>query len=187
MYTPEQMAGSRLCLKSINDDIDYTDLLTKVYPNLHVIGLARNGYSLVDGYLRRGVSAVEAGRLYSRIANKMQKLQATVPNFRLVKFEDALQRPFEMAEELYKFVDAAPFSPEKLRLKSKRVVDKDGSHDVKFGDEARKYWFSRENIGDILDPGIEQKQSSRLSEEDAKQFTREAAPGLRFFGYEIAS
>lgn len=183
-YSHEEMAKSALCLKSVNNDIRLADLLVDVYPDLFFIGLARNGYSLADGYIRRGQSAGDAGRLYRRIAEQMGRVSTFVSHFKIVKFEEVLQKPFEIARKLYEFVDVHPHELEKLRLKSKRVISKNGEHNVAFGEEHRKYWFSRDTIDDILDPDIDQKQSYRLSDKDRDEFHREAGSALEFFGYE---
>lgn len=186
LYTPEQMRKSLLCLKSVNHDIDLTELLAEVYPDLFFIGLSRNGYALADGYIRRGKTAKEAGKLYQSMADKMQKISESIDYFKLIKFEDVLINPFSEAENLFKFLQLNPTSINKIRLKSKRVIGVDGSHEVKLGDENRKYWFNEDTIGQILDSTVNQKQADRLSHEDQKTFTQEARSALEYFGYEVA-
>lgn len=187
LYSPEQMQKSMLCLKSVNDDIDLTEMLAKVYPGLFFIGLSRNGYALADGYIRRGKSAKEAGRLYQAMADKMQKISEKVDYFKIIKFEDILNDPFSTAESLYHFLQLDPTSVSKIRLKSKRVIGADGTHEVKLGDEHRKYWFTADTIGQILDSTINQKQADRLSSNDRAVFTREARSALEYFGYQVVS
>ena len=183
LYSRKQMIKTALCLKSINDDILFTELLAHIYPDMYFIGLVRDGHSLADGYVRRGRTATEAGCLYYRITKEIQRYASFIPNFVIVKFEDILQNPFQIAEGLYEFLGVQPYKLEKLRFKSKKVISGTGKHNVSFGTEHRKYWFSRENIGGILDPNIEQKQSARLSKENIEAFNKEAGIGPEFFGY----
>jgi hypothetical protein len=139
---------------------------------------------LADGYLRRGQTAKEAGRLYRRIAEEMKRCASVIQRFRIIKFEEVLYRPFEIAQEIFTFVGAHPTELETLRLKSKKVINSAGQHDVVYGNEHRKYWFSRDTITQIIDPNIDQKQSSRLSDQAIDEFNREARAALQFFGYE---
>jgi hypothetical protein len=184
IYTKKQVANAALNLKSVNNDIFLTDTLLKVYPDLYFIGLVRNGYALCDGYLRRGGTATEAGRLYHRIAKEMKRYSDIIPRFKMIKFEDILQQPFDIAEELFTFTDVSPKKLERLRLKSKKVINKQGEHKATFGKENRKYWFDRNNIGQILNPNVNQTQMDRLTDETIHEFNREAGFALEFFGYQ---
>ncbi|MCG8366392.1 MAG: sulfotransferase [Pseudanabaenales cyanobacterium] len=184
LYTHEQIANTALCLKSVNRDIFLTDLLLKVYPDLYFIALTRNGYALVDGYLRRGRTAARVGQLYYQISEEMKRYADVILRFKMIKFEDILQNPFEVIEDLSTFLDVCPRQLEKLRFKSKKVITEQGEHRVIFGKERRKYWFDRESINQILEPNVNQRQIDRLSDEMIDEFNREASPALEFFGYE---
>lgn len=184
LYSRKQMEQSVLCLKSVNDDILITDLLVNIYPDIYFIGLTRNGYSLADGYVRRGQTGGKAGQLYHRIAMEMQRYAAVLPNFKIVSFEKVVQEPFEVAQDLFKFVGVHPQELKMLRLKSKRIINNEGEHNPAFGDEHRKYWFSRESISQIIDPDINQRQRSNLTDQMITEFNHEAESALRFFGYE---
>ena len=181
LYTRAQVAQAALCLKSINEDISITDLLLKAYPNLYFIGLVRNGYSLADGYLRRGQTAAEAGHMYCLVADKLKQYAALIPRFKIVTFEDVLSQPFEIAQDLFEFVDVYPRVLPMLRLKAKKVINSEGKHVPTFGSEKQKYWFSRENIDQIIDPGINQKQKDRLSSQAISEFNQTSKSALRFF------
>lgn len=185
IYSQEQMASAALCLKSINEDILITDLILKAYPDLYFIGLTRNGYALADGCLRRGQSAAEAGKIYCLVANKMKQYASLIPRFKMITFEEVLSQPFEVAEDLFSFLDVHPRSLEMLRLKSKKVINTEGEHIPTFGSEKRKYWFSRDNINQLIDPTINQKQRERLSDQAINEFNQEAKSALNFFGYEL--
>ena len=184
LYSRQQMERSALCLKSVNDDIHATQLLVNVYPDLYFVALARNGYSLVDGYVRRGRTVREVAHLYHQMSTEMQRCASIVPRFIMIHFENVIQRPFEVARDLFTFVDVQPCDLEMLRLKAKRTINDRGEHGVAFGSEGRKYWFSRNSIDRILDPSIDQTQMARLSGKVLDEFNREAGSALEFFGYE---
>lgn len=185
LYTKKQVSSAALNLKSVNNDIFLTDRLLHVYPDLYFIALARNGYALCDGYLRRGGTAADAGRLYRRIAEKMKRYSDSIPHFKMIKFEDVLQHPFEIAERLYTFLGASPVTVDKLRLKSKKVINAQGEHATAYGSENRKYWFDRSSIGQIISPNVNQTQMDRLTDEAVDEFNHEAESALNFFGYDI--
>ena len=182
--TRKQVKQAALCLKSVNEDVLLTDLLTSIYPDLYFIALARNGYALADGYVRRGKTAGQAGRLYYRVSKEMKRYADLIPRFKMIRFEDILRRPFDVAEDLFAFAEVHPRHLERLRLKSKRVIGNEGEHSVAFGTENRKYWFDRNSISQLLDPNVNQRQIDRLSSAMIDEFNREAGSALEFFGYE---
>lgn len=183
LYTEREVKNSALCLKGINDDIYLTDILLNVYPDLFFIGLTRNGFSLCEGYARRGFEIKKTADIYTTISNQMQKYQKRINNFCIVKFEDVLNTPFQVAEELFAFLDM-PYSPKKLRLKSKKRITMHGTHDVSYGQENRKYWFSKESIYNMLNKNQSDVQRERLSDTDYHLFRSRALNALQFFGYE---
>ncbi|MEX0661267.1 MAG: sulfotransferase [Balneolaceae bacterium] len=185
LYSHEQLVNTTLCLKSVNNDISLTEHLIKVYPDLYFIALSRNGYALADSYIRRGQTVQEAGRMYSKVSVEMKKYSDTIDNFKLIKFEDCLQKPFSIAKELFSFVDIQPTEVEKIRLKSKKTINKKGEHTHRYGKENRKYWFDKKSIKEMLDPNINTTQAARLSDKMIQEFNTEAKSALDFFGYEI--
>jgi hypothetical protein len=183
IYTEKELSNSAICLKSVNTDIFYTNSLYYVYPNLYFIGLARNPYALADGYLRRGGTISEVADLYNRIFRQMEKFSNFVPNFKLIRFEDIIEKPFDMAEELFRFLDVHPHQLDKLRLKSKKLVNLEGKHKITFGNENQKYWFDRSSISQIIDPNINKVQKSRITDKMIHELNQEITPAMEFFGY----
>lgn len=183
LYSAKHMEESVLCLKSVNRDIYLTNLLLKVYPELYFIGLTRNGYALADGYVRRGKGVKETARLYGEISNEMKHYSQLIPKFKLVKFEDIVDDPFEMSKELYSFLDMKPTEVSKLRFKSKKIVDNDGGHTTKFGNENKKYWVDESAIDKIIDKNINKRQMNDLASELIEEFNRESGSAFDFFDY----
>ncbi|MEX2601286.1 MAG: hypothetical protein WD355_06535 [Balneolaceae bacterium] len=184
-YNRKQIAHSTLCLKSVDNDIDHTGLLQNIYPGISILLLARNGYAIADGHIRRGKTAAEAGELYNRIAMKMKSVTESLVRIKLIRFENALEDPFGISEELFRFTNTTPHQLDKLRLKSKKTLDVSDSHYTRYGDENRKYWFDRSTIGNILDPDINRTQASRLQPDMIRDFNREASDAMNYFGYPI--
>ena len=182
LYTRRQVARAALCLKSVNRDVRLTEHLVRIYPGLYFICLTRNGYALCEGYRRRNHPVEYAAELYSRMARKMQELSLCLKRFKLVRFEDVLADPFAAAGDLYRFVEVDP-RLDWLRLKSKKVMGRNGVHATRYGEEHRKYWFTRETISEILEQDIDRRQASRLDEEDVRAFRRRARGALSYFGY----
>jgi hypothetical protein len=186
LYEQNQVEAAALCFKSVNYDIKLTEELLQVYPDLYFIALSRNGYSLCDGYLRRGYTAAGFGRIYREIAEFMGRYADKTPRFKLIKFEDVLADPFGAAEDLYRFLEVDPVETDRLRLKVKKTINREGEHAVSFGSEKRKYWFTRDTIGQLLDPEIDGTQMDRLSADSIGEFEQEAGTALEFFGYSRA-
>jgi hypothetical protein len=183
IYSEEEIQKCVLCIKSVNEDILLTEFFSKIYTECYFIGVVRNGYAVCDSWLRRGRSVKEAAYYYSTYVDKMINDSYKYENYKLVKLEDALRKPFEVATELYTFAQLYPERLEKIRLKSKRIFNVAGIHQPRFGEEKRKYWFSEKTIADILDPNISQVQAENLSVNDKLQFEKDTKTILRLLNY----
>lgn len=184
-YAREEVKNSVLCLKSVDDDIDETDLLLEVYPGLAAVFLVRNGYAVAESHLRRGRPVAETAELYKRVGKKMSQYAKRTKKSMFVTFEEILSDPFSLSEKLYQFADLKPETLNKLRLKSKKVVNKEGRSEPAFGEADRKYWFDRNSIQEIIVPDINQKQVSTLSPEQIRTFNEIAADTLIDFSYSV--
>ena len=105
------------------------------------------------------------------------------PRYKIVRFEDIIAAPFEMARLLYAFVDEEKSDIQKLRIKAKKTLDPEHTHTHRYGDLNRKYWFTHETIGDIIRYDINQVQQKELSEQDRKDFLKEAKEAMQHFSY----
>ena len=97
--------------------------------------------------------------------------------------EDILTDLFTMSSNLFKFAELEPQKLEKIRLKSKKVVKSSDVHEVSFGTKDKKYWFTADQISQILDPEINTKQISNLTSEQIKEFNSIAEHQISEFGY----
>ncbi len=185
IYSRQEVKGAALCLKSVDWDIHFTDLLLEIYPEMYIIMLTRNGYAVANGHLRRGINLQETATLYKEIGFLMKSIAQKHPKTLFVKFEQFIENPFEVSEKLYRFTETEPLQLEKLRLKSKIIVSDDKTQATKYGEVNRKYWFSRENMGDLIDLEINKKQIAQLTSDQIREYNRLAGDTLTEFGYDL--
>lgn len=183
LYSPEELRDAVLCLKALNDDIYLTDLFYSMYDDIQCVGLVRNGYAVCEGRVRRGETADEVGRSYMRYMSKIVEDSQRLANYTIVRFEDMVRDPFEVAESLYRFCGLVPERAEKLRLKSKRIMTQGGTHSHVYGNAGDKYWFDRNTIASFMDPDVDSAQSGALTDRDRRVFERHAGPILEYFSY----
>ncbi|MFX1393584.1 MAG: sulfotransferase [Promethearchaeota archaeon] len=181
-YSKKEVKNSMLCLKSVHHDIELNHFFSKIYPNIFFIGLIRNGYALCESWIRRGKDTEYCSLRYRKFCEMMIKDSKKLKNYKIVKFEDVLENPFEMASKLYKFTKLKPIFLEKLRLQVKRILTEEG-HRIKYGKESAKYWFDPKNITHLLDPNINKIQIQKLSERDRKIFEKNTLSILKYFSY----
>lgn len=185
VYTKKEVADSVLCLKSVDKDIFHTDLLLEVYPNMHIVFLVRNGYAVAEGHSRRGVSIQESAKNYASIGRYMKEIITRYDRCTIIKFEDILADPFNISSNLFRFLGFKLQKLEKIRLKSKKVIQNSDKHEVSFGIKDKKYWFSRDQITQIIDPEINKKQISTLTSDQIKEYNNIAGKQLAEFGYKV--
>ena len=182
-YKQDDVRQSVICLKSVNEDGVLTDFFDQLWDEVYFIGLVRNGYSVCNGFVRRGARAEEIGQRYASTVRRMLDYSKTMNNFTIVKFEDLLADPMGDSQRLYEFCGLEPVRLEKLRLKSKRVLAAEGPHQVRVGEEDHKYWMTRAELETFLDPNVNATQSSQLSDSDRVAFERSAGTLMKELGY----
>lgn len=184
-YTKAEVSKTALCFKSIDQDIKYTDLLSEMYPQLYFVGLARNGYAVAEGHYRRGQSIKDFAEQYQYMADEMKMLKKKLKHFKLVRFEDMIKDPFGLSRDLYDHLGCDPVNLDKLRLKSKKVIMKDGTHNQTFGTAGNKYWFDIDSIKKIIKTNVNKNQIEVLSRSQILEFNSIAEDALNYFGYEV--
>lgn len=184
-YTKDEVRDTALCFKSTDLDITYTGLLSEMYPQLYFIGLTRNGYAVAEGHFRRGESVTDFAKQYQQVSEKMRSLSENLKHFKMVRFEDILNDPFTMANDLYKFLGCEPSKLDKLRLKSKKVIKEDGTHGETYGKPGNKYWFDKTTIKDIINPDVNSNQIRNLNSTQISEFNAIAKDALSYFGYQV--
>ena len=182
-YRLDEIEDSIPCFKGVDSDVALSGLLDAIYGNVAHVALVRNGYAVCNGWMRRGVSAEEAGRRYAGLVRRILKTRESQGVFVLVKFEEMMRDPFGTAERLFRSLGLQPTRLPKLRLKSKRVLNAAGAHEARFGEEGSKYWFDRGEIAEVLDVEVDNHQGSQLDAASREAFERKARGVLEELGY----
>ena len=182
-YRRDEVENSIPCFKGVDSDVELNPLLDALYYDVAHIAVVRNGYAVCNGWMRRGMSANQAGRRYAGIVRRMLATRKSADTFVLVKFEEMMRDPFGTAERLFTTLGLQPTALPKLRLKSKRVLDESGEHRTRFGEEGRKYWLDPAAVAQVLDAEIDTRQESRLDPASREAFERNARGVLEELGY----
>lgn len=182
-YTSLEISQAIPSFKSLNNDVFLNKLFEKVYDEVYFIAIIRNGLALCESWKRRGRSMQEAIDNYLRIGHYFMEQEQNNPRFKVIRMEDILIDPFAVSLELNKFLGLYPQELDHLRLKSKKLVGKDGSHEVRFGKQNSKYWFDKTSIEQFIDKGINEKQLKQLTDKDRATFESKAGGILAHFGY----
>lgn len=182
-YQRHEVEQSIPCFKGVDSDVELNPLLEAIYGNVAYVPLVRDGYAVCDGWMRRGMSAEQAGRKYAGLVRRMLTPGDSDNPIVLVKFEEMVADPFGTAERLFKALDLSPTILPKLRLKSKRLLGRRGEHEPRFGEEGRKYWLAPHEIAQALDTGVDRRQSARLAPDARAAFERGAREALELLGY----
>lgn len=187
-YTREELDRCNLVLKGVTSansfELRHTEFLNAVYPAAYNLRLIRNGYAVCEGWTRRGSDARKAGLMYRKFGERIIEDSSVLENYKVLRYEDLIADIFGVTEQLFLWT-GEDTSLQKIRLKTKRVVKADGSHEEIFGKADHKYWVSAEELGRFIDVKINEKQIAKLSSEDIRKFEAEAAPVLRHFGYNL--
>lgn len=183
LYSLEEVQNAALCLKALNEDIYLTDMFYSMYEDIHAIGLVRNGYAVCEGMVRRGERPDKVGASYARYMARIIEDSQRFENYRVVKFEEIVDRPFETAESLFRFCGLKPERVNKLRFKSKEITSSDGSRSETYKSVGGKYWFDRASVKEFMDPDVDKSQSRLLSDRDRKLFEKQAKPILEYLAY----
>lgn len=187
LYTKEEVQQATLCIKGIcshnNWDLHYSELLYHSFQETYFISLVRDGFAVCESWKRRGVSPRTSGLLYARYIEQIIRDAEKFRNYKIIRFEDVLSSPFDMAHELFHFIRESPEKVQKLRIKVKNTLNREKRHLAHYGEENRKYWFTPSTIDQIIRTDINQVQNSGLSEKDKKEFQQEAQEALQHFHY----
>lgn len=140
---------------------------------------------MCESWIRRGIPAKTAAEAYKTEMAELRRQNEECKGNLIVRFEDCVSDPFSELGRMCQFLGLEWEGLGKIRIKAKRVVTGDGSHDVKFGEEGRKVWMNRQEVGGYLDQAVTGRQISCLSEEDKRVIRNTAGEVMTQFGYEV--
>jgi hypothetical protein len=187
-YTAEEIKGSRLLCKNVNAVVFLSDLFRQIYPDAAFIALVRNGLALCEAYKRRkGWSAEQTAVMYRNITQKMLEDTARYPQSYLIKFEEIVAHPRWSIAHIYDWLDLDLGMVHKIRLQNKRVLSKDGEHQLAHqGPFKALRWYRLDELERYFVQGVNQNQIGRLSDKEQADFLRIAGPTMEALGYETS-
>jgi len=180
-YSDSEIRSLPVCTKAVNSwsrdwlftllkrnlALKYTPLLRATGTRLLTLYLIRDAEAQCNGWMRRGCTAIEAGRWYRNIVECMLNDYEQRPNeVMFVRFENVLNDPLGTVERTYQFLELQPLQMDEFHLKSKKMLRNDGSHDVVRGFEGEMMWVSRSDIPGFIDSGVDARQRKHLSVSD---------------------
>ncbi len=184
-YTREEVRKSRFLAKNVNGLVLASSLFAGMYPDATFIALVRNGLALCEGFMRRGWTAEEAGRMYGKVCLKMIEDSGRIPNYRIVRFEEMVSDPLRFMKEIYSFAGLDEGKVEKVRLQAKRSMNPDGTRSYTFGGskDRETHWFPVEEIRNYFRGDVNKNQIERLGAENREIFLKQAGGAMEKLGY----
>ncbi|NOY71746.1 MAG: sulfotransferase [Gammaproteobacteria bacterium] len=186
-YVDDEISRLPICTKSVNSwardplfalmkrniALKYNNLLLRSFGRVRTIYLIRDSESQCNGWMRRGCDPYEAGKWYHQIVDTMLKDHASRPDDVLfVKFHDLLFNTLPTLNNVYEFLGLDKQELVHYHLKLKKVLKKDGSHEVLSGTEGDMVWISEKDLGTFLDSGVDARQRGDLSATAKGEFKR---------------
>jgi hypothetical protein len=184
-YSSRELKRCRFLAKNVNGVVLASDLFSEMYPDATFISIIRNGFALCEGYVRRGWTADDFGRMYEIVCQKIIEDSINIRNYYIVRFEDMVSDPFTFIKKIYSFANLDISKVSKIRLQSKKSMDKNGTRKYTFGGSKDReiHWFSIEDIGDFIRKDVNDNQIAQLNKKDKKIFLEKAERSMKYFGY----
>lgn len=188
-YTKDEALKATISLKGVCSpdlwDLKHSEQIHSSFDETYFISLIRDGYAVCESWCRRGVKPGKAGYYYSKFAEEIQTQAQKYKHYSILKFEEVSSAPFQTVGQLYRFAEETPYDLDLLRLKVKKVIQPDGSRKPGYGEIGKKYWFTKDNIHELLQKDIDKVHKSLLKADQVKQFEREARHALEHFYYHL--
>jgi hypothetical protein len=184
LYSEEEVKQSRLVLKNNNGLAYLSDPFRALYPESVFFSLVRNPVSLYEGHKRRGLvkNVQQFSDFYNNLCGKMLQDASKMEGYHIVKFESIIIDPEIIIPDLYKKANLDISQVPQFRFKAKKFINSDGEHKTKF--ELRKhYWFKLEDLGEILEPNVNEYQTQLLSEQEIQEVKSRTAFVASQLGY----
>ena len=183
-YTEEEIKASRLLCKNLDGLIFLTPEFARMYPDATFIALVRNGLAVCEGHIRRGHRAEDIAQNYEKACQLMIQHSRMTPNYRLLRYEDLIASPLEMLKKIYEWAGLDIRLLKKIRLQAKRVVGKDGSHQVIMNRDFKDViWYDPADFGKHFRKDANENQIKRLTQEQKDLILKFSERSVRHFGY----
>lgn len=178
-YTDGEREHARLLGKNLDGMALLSDTMIQMYPEAEVVGLIRNGFAVCEGQVRRGQSPQQVGRLYRMVVEKMLKDRQRSPNYHIVKFDELIQKPVRLLKYLCVRLGLNPFQLHHVRLQDRASMSELTDH----ASIDSLDWMALQDLPDVLDKEIDERQIQRLSRAHREAFLREAGDVMERLGY----
>jgi len=184
-YLREEVRNCRFLAKNVNGVVLASSQFSQIYPDATFLALVRNGLALCEGYVRRGWTAEDAGRLYETVCRKMIDDSRVIPNYHILKFEDMVLDPAGFLNDIYAYSGLDFAKVQKVRLQAKRSMNEDGTRSYTFGGskDRETHWFTMEELRNYVRKGVNENQIDRLSPQDREAFLKQARGSMEILGY----
>lgn len=184
-YTNSEITRLPVCTKSVNSwardrvfgllkrniALKYNRLLIRSFGTVKTIYLIRDAEAVCNGWMRRGCDPYEAGKWYRYIAEIMLSDYERRPkDILFLKFQDVLMDPLSISCKAYRFLGLDALELSAFHLKLKKVLRKDGVHEVLKGTEGEMIWIPRSEIEGFFDSKVDARQRGMLSGADRHAF-----------------
>jgi len=187
IYTNSEITHLPVCTKSVNSwardrvfgllkrniSLKYNRLLIRSFGSVKTVYLIRDAEAVCNGWMRRGCDPYEAGKWYRYIVEMMiSDFRWRPDDILFVKFQDVLLDPLSTACHAYKFLGLDELELPAFHLKLKKLLSKEGVHEVLNGTEGAMRWISQVDIEVFFDSGVDERQRGMLSVSDSRAFHR---------------
>jgi hypothetical protein len=183
-YTRAEIAASRLLGKNIDGMIYANDTWVTMYTDATYFGLVRNGLAVCEGHMRRGRSPAEIGWRYQVLVDKMLHDARTLPNYRLLRFEELIAAPWQTLQAACNLAGLDAQRIQQVRMQARRVMDSAGNHALYGNSEWDVVWLHPKELSRYFLRDVDANQIKRLSLADRDAFLRQAGRAMEQLGYE---
>lgn len=172
IYTRTEVENSRLVIKNNNGVIFLSERFLEMYPDAALIGLARDPIPLYESHKRHKTPVSASPKIfadfYERVIRKMQADESQWKQYKIFRFEDLLREPIKITGQVYAHIGLEFPQISQMRFKAKPHMQANGSHATRF-QAGKHYWFNFDEVAQILEPEVNQYQSSRLEAKEKEE------------------
>jgi hypothetical protein len=186
IYTRTEVESARLVIKNNNGIIFLSERFLEMYPDAAFLGLVRDPVPLYESHKRHktpvSASPKTFAAFYGKIVRKMQADENRWKQYKIFHFEDLLREPVKITQQVYAHTGLELSKIPQMRFKAKPHMQANGSHATHL-QEGKHYWFNFDEVAQILEPEVNQYQSSKLEaheKEEVQKLTRKIREELGY-------
>lgn len=187
IYTKDEIVRLPVCTKSVNSwardrifgllkrnvALKYNRLLLRSFGVVKTVYLIRDAEAVCNGWMRRGCDPYEAGNWYRYIVEMMiSDFLRREDDILFIKFQDVLLDPISTTKLIYKFLGLNELELSEFHLKLKKILTREGTHEVLNGLEGEMRWIPQTDIEEFIDSEVDIRQRESLSVSDSRAFRR---------------